>query len=182
MEEVLRLAKLTPKQRRFVAEYLVDLNATQAAIRAGYSENRASEIGYQLLQKTTVRDSIQAAMEERERRTGVTQDWVVQELYRIAAADRGAFARVVTLRAGEDGRLPAQVVELTDTDTLTEDQRAALAGVEETKYGIRVNTYDKLKALELLGRHLGMFTDKVEQSGETTIRLELGAGLEELAK
>ena len=57
-----------------------------------------------------------------------------------------------------------------------------LVGVEETKFGIKVTTCDKLKALELLGRHLGMFTDKVEQTGETTLRLELGAGLEEMAK
>ena len=68
------MAKLTPKQKRFVAEYLVDLNATQAAIRAGYSEKRASEIGYQLLQKTTVQAAIQEAMADREERTGVTQD------------------------------------------------------------------------------------------------------------
>ena len=56
------MAKLTPKQKLFVAEYLVDLNATQAAIRAGYSEKRASEIGYQLLRKTTVQAAIQEAM------------------------------------------------------------------------------------------------------------------------
>lgn len=176
------MAKLTPKQRRFVAEYLVDLNATQAAIRAGYSRKTAYSMGQRLLKHVEVQAAIQKAMAEREKRTGVTQDWVVQELYRIASADRGAFARVVTLREGEDGRPPAQVVELTDTDELTEDQRAALAGVEETKFGIRVNTYDKLKALELLGRHLGMFTDKVEQSGDTTIRLELGADLEGIAE
>ena len=76
------MAKLTPKQKRFVAEYLVDLNATQAAIRAGYSEKRASEIGYQLLQKTTVQAAIQAAMADREKRTGVTQDWVSRSFTR----------------------------------------------------------------------------------------------------
>lgn len=167
------MAKLTPKQKRFVAEYLVDLNATQAAIRAGYSEKRASEIGYQLLQKTTVQAETRKAMADREERTGVTQDWVVQELYKIAHADRGGIAKVVG-----GGR----AVELTDTDELDAEQRAALVGVEETKFGIKVTTCDKLKALELLGRHLGMFTDKVEQTGETTLRLELGAGLEEMAK
>lgn len=167
------MAKLTPKQKRFVAEYLVDLNATQAAIRAGYSEKRASEIGYQLLQKTTVQAEIRKAMADREERTGVTQDWVVQELYKIAHADRGGIAKVVG---------GGSAVELTDTDELDDEQRAALVGVEKTKFGIKVTTCDKLKALELLGRHLGMFTDKVEQTGETTLRLELGEGLEELAK
>lgn len=133
-------ARLTDRQQRFVAEYLVDLNATQAAIRAGYSEKRASEIGYQLLRKTTVQAAIQEAMADREKRTGVTQDRVVAELERVAFAEAHDY---------------------TDADL---------------KYA------NKLKALELLGRHLGMFTDKVEQTGETTLRLELGAGLEEMAK
>ncbi len=167
------MAKLTPKQKRFVAEYLVDLNATQAAIRAGYSPKSAARIAVELLNKTHVQAEIRKAMADREERTGVTQDWVVQELYKIAHADRGGIAKVVG-----GGR----AVELTDTDELDAEQRAALVGVEETKFGIKVTTCDKLKALELLGRHLGMFTDKVEQTGETTLRLELGAGLEEMAK
>lgn len=167
------MAKLTPKQKRFVAEYLVDLNATQAAIRAGYSEKRASEIGYQLLQKTTVQAETRKAMADREERTGVTQDWVVQELYKIAHADRGGIAKVVG-----GGR----AVELTDTDELDAEQRAALVGVEETKFGIKVTTCDKLKALELLGRHLGMFTDKQEISADTTLRVEMDKGLEEMGE
>lgn len=163
------MAKLTPKQRRFVAEYLVDLNATQAAGRAGYKD---PNIGRQLITKNNVAEAIRKAMADREERTGVTQDWVVQELYKIAHADRGGIAKVVG----------GVRVVLTDTDELDDEQRAALVGVEETKFGIKVTTCDKLKALELLGRHLGMFTDKVEQTGETTLRLELGAGLEEMAK
>lgn len=163
------MAKLTPKQKRFVAEYLVDLNATQAAGRAGYKD---PNIGRQLITKNNVAEAIRKAMADREERTGVTQDWVVQELYKIAHADRGGIAKVVG-----GGR-----VVLTDTDALDDEQRAALVGVEETKFGIKVTTCDKLKALELLGRHLGMFTDKQEISADTTLRLELGAGLEELAK
>lgn len=163
------MAKLTPKQKRFIAEYLVDLNATQAAGRAGYKD---PNIGRQLITKNNVAEAIRKAMADREERTGVTQDWVVQELYKIAHADRGGIAKVVG-----GGR-----VVLTDTDALDDEQRAALVGVEETKFGIKVTTCDKLKALELLGRHLGMFTDKQEISADTTLRLELGAGLEELAK
>lgn len=97
---------------------------------------------------------------------------MVQELYKIAHADRGGIAKVVG----------GVRVVLTDTDDLDAEQRAALVGVEETKFGIKVTTCDKLKALELLGRHLGMFTDKVEQSGNTTIHFELGVGVEDLAK
>ena len=76
--------KLTDKQKKFVEEYLIDLNATQACIRAGYSPNRASEQAYQLLQKTTVQEAIAESMAERSRRTAINQDRIVQELARIA--------------------------------------------------------------------------------------------------
>ena len=88
---------LTAKQARFVEEYLVDLNATQAAIRAGYSEARASEIGYQLLQKTPVTAEIEKAQAERSKRVEVTQDDVIRLLYREAegeGADTTSSARV----------------------------------------------------------------------------------------
>ena len=166
------MAKLTPKQRRFVAEYLVDLNATQAAIRAGYSPKSAARIAVELLNKTHVQAEIRKAMADREERTGVTQDWVVQELYKIAHADRCGIAKVVG----------GVRVVLTDTDDLDAEQRAALVGVEETKFGIKVTTCDKLKALELLGRHLGMFTDKQEISADTTLRVEMDKGLEEMGE
>lgn len=153
------MAKLTPKQKRFIAEYLVDLNATQAAGRAGYKD---PNIGRQLITKNNVAEAIRKAMADREERTGVTQDWVVQELYKIAHADRGGIAKVVG----------GVRVVLTDTDELDDEQRAALVGVEETKFGIKVTTCDKLKALELLGRHLGMFTDKQEISGSIGVSME----------
>lgn len=92
---------LTPKQQRFVEEYIVDLNATQAAIRAGYSERRASEIGYQLLQKTTVQEAISAAQQARSERTELTQDWVIEKLRREAEGrgqDTSSSARVAALK------------------------------------------------------------------------------------
>ena len=78
---------LTPKQERFVQEYLVDLNATAAAKRAGYSGKRASELGYQLLQKTTVQAAIQKAIQARNKRTAVSQDYVIEKLVEIAEKD-----------------------------------------------------------------------------------------------
>lgn len=78
---------LTPKQERFVQEYLVDLNATQAAIRAGYSAKTASRIGTQLLVKTCISEAIQKAMKKREKRTEVTQDYVITKLREIAEKD-----------------------------------------------------------------------------------------------
>lgn len=112
---------LTVKQERFVEEYLVDLNATQAAIRAGYSSKTAEQMGYQLLQKTSVQKALQEAIEERSKRTGITQEKVIEEIGKIAFAEAHDYS---------------------DTDL---------------KYS------NKLKALELLGKHLGMFDGK---SGE----------------
>ena len=146
--EVVSVAKLTDKQNRFVDEYMVDLNATAAARRAGYSEKTACEQGSRSLANVKVQEKIQKRRAELQSKLEITQDRVFTELARIAFADRGAFARVT-----DDGSR----VTLTDTDRLTEDQRAALAGVKETKYGIEVSTYDKVRALELLGKHLGMF-------------------------
>lgn len=78
------MAKLTAKQQRFVEEYLIDLNATQAAIRAGYSPKTANEQGARLLANASVQEAIAKAMAERSRRTGISQDRVIQELARIA--------------------------------------------------------------------------------------------------
>jgi phage terminase small subunit len=169
------MAKLTAKQEAFVKEYLIDLNATQAAIRAGYSVNRASELGYQLLQKTTVSKAIARAMEDRSKRTGITADMVINELAQIAFANGTDFAKVVEkpmivnnsyVMDPDTGQLKTYTaVELIPTDKLPEDKRKAVAGIKEGKYGIEVASCDKVKALELLGRHLGMFKDKVEITG-----------------
>ena len=129
---------LTAKQAAFVQEYLVDLNATQAAVRAGYSRRRAGEIGYQLLQKTTVQEAIKAAMVERGDRTHITQDFVLSELYKIAT------------QGADDGP------------------------ESSLKYS------NKLKALELLGKHMAMFTDKTELSGGVSLTME--SYLEDLDK
>lgn len=76
--------KLTPKQKAFVSEYLIDLNATQACIRAGYSKKTADRIGPELLGNPCVSAAIQKAMQERQRRTEVTQDYVIAKLKEIA--------------------------------------------------------------------------------------------------
>lgn len=113
-------AKLTPKQKKFIDEYLIDLNATQAAIRAGYSEKTANRIGPQLLVKTCISEEIQKAMKRREERTEITADMVVKELKKIALDEAADY-----------------------TDS-------------------RLRYSNKLKALELLGKHLGMFSEKIQ--------------------
>ena len=82
---------LTPKQQRFVEEYLVDLNATQAAIRAGYSKKTAKETGYENLTKPDIQSAVSAAMEERSKRTEVDADWVLKRLARLADATMADF-------------------------------------------------------------------------------------------
>lgn len=129
------MAKLTDKQAAFVREYLVDLNATQAAIRAGYSERTASRIGPQLLGKTCVREAIEKAQAKRARRVEVTQDYVLSNL--VEVVERSMQRAPVLDRKGE---------QVTDEE------------------GRAVWTFDAKganRALELLGKHLGIFTDKV---------------------
>lgn len=146
--------KLTEKQKRFCEEYLVDLNATKAAIRAGYSEKRASEQAHQLLQKTTVSEHLKKLMNERSKRTEITADRVLQELAAIAFCDRTELAQV-----GDHGE-----VYFTPTEQLPDEIKRVIAGIENGKYGTKVATYDKVKALELLGKHLGLFTAGADNS------------------
>lgn len=149
------MAKLTEKQRRFVDEYLIDLNATQAAIRAGYSVKTAKDIGCQNLAKLNIQQEISEKMAERSKRTGVNQDRIVMELAKIA------FVNAADVIDSDDATIKAGA---------TADDTAAIQSVKvkviPTKEGegvereIRLN--DKLKALELLGKHLGMWNDKLD--------------------
>ena len=149
------MAKLTEKQRRFVDEYLIDLNATQAAIRAGYSVKTAREQASQNLTKLNIQQAISEKMAERSKRTGVNQDRIVLELAKIA------FVNAADVIDSDDATIKAGA---------TADDTAAIQSVKvkviPTKEGegvereIRLN--DKLKALELLGKHLGMWNDKLD--------------------
>lgn len=149
------MAKLTEKQQRFVDEYLIDLNATQAAIRAGYSVKTAKDIGCQNLAKLNIQQEISEKMAERSKRTGVNQDRIVMELAKIA------FVNAADVIDSDDATIKAGA---------TADDTAAIQSVKvkviPTKEGegvereIRLN--DKLKALELLGKHLGMWNDKLD--------------------
>ena len=153
---------LTPKQHRFVQEYLVDLNATQAAIRSGYSENTASEQGYELLRKPQIEDAIMAAQAKRSERTGITQDMVIQELARVAFFDIGVIFN-------ENG-------SVRPIGGIDENARRAIAGIdvraelnsngEQVANLHKIKIADKLRALELLRRHLKLFTDKLEHTGK----------------
>lgn len=153
---MVNVARLTDKQKRFVAEYLVDLNATQAAKRAGYKD---PNIGRQLITKNNVSAAIQKAMSNRETRTEITQDKVLEELARVAFANGTDFARVVDKNG-------FKAVEFVNTEDVPVEKRSAIAGIKEGKYGIEVSSYDKIRALELLGKHLGLFDGKGQTKNE----------------
>lgn len=149
---------MTKKQKRFVEEYLIDLNATQAAIRAGYSPETAYSIGSENLKKPEIRACIEKAMAERSKRTGINQDRIIMELAKIGLLN------------------PKDLVdfdEATVKEEAAEEDLAAIASVRVKRFptkdgeGIEreIKMHDKIKALELLGRHFGMFKDKVEVSG-----------------
>ena len=138
---------MTKKQKRFIEEYLIDLNATQAAIRAGYSPDTAKSIGSENLTKPDIKAQIARAMAERSRRTGVNADRVIMELAKIAFVNANDVidAETATLKP----------------DALPEDT-AAIQSVKVKTFGEdglerEIKMADKLKALELLGKHLGMF-------------------------
>lgn len=143
--------KMTARQARFVSEYMRDLNATKAAVRAGYSAKTADRIGPQLLGKTCVREAVEAAQEARAARTRVTADKVIRALAAIAFADPRDYLEW-------DG----DSVRAKDSAELTPEQSAAVADVIQTPAGTRVKLHDRLKALELLGKHLGIFTDRLQ--------------------
>lgn len=149
--------ELNPRQTRFVDEYLIDLNATQAAIRAGYSEKMAGRIGYQLLEKPRVQEAIHARQADRSARTEITQDRVLRELARIGFFD----IRKLTNADGTAKPL----------NELDDDTAAAIAGLDIVLIGndtvgmgtvLKFKIAGKVSALELMGRHLSMFTDKMK--------------------
>ena len=164
------MTALAEKQATFVQEYLIDLNATQAAIRAGYSPGSAARYAVELLNKTHVAEAIKKAMQERNQRVEISQDRILEELARIAFGD---LRDAVTW--GKEG------VKLRESAELTEDQAAAISEVGETvtKEGgsTRIKRHDKVKAIELLMRHKGMLNDKLNLSGELNVSA-LGKGRE----
>ncbi|MFV1484513.1 MULTISPECIES: terminase small subunit [unclassified Phaeobacter] len=177
-------AKLTPKQQRFVEEYLVDLNATQAAIRAGYSEKTAGHQGFAHLKKPQIQKAVQECMEERSKRTEITQDRVLNELAKVAFSD----LRKVLTSSGA----------LIDTQDWDDDVAGFVSSVEVVKkpsgefdedgrpivdHVHKIRAWDKMAALEKLGKHLGMFVErsKVEHSGPDGGPIQTETGSSKLA-
>jgi phage terminase small subunit len=124
--------KLTAKQQAFIKEYLIDLNSTQAAIRAGYSKATAKEMGYENLTKPHIKKAVDEAINKRSEKLGITAEYV-------------------------------------------------LYGLKDISDSVEEKTTDRLKAFELLGKHLKLFTEKVEQSGETTHNINGASDISKLS-
>lgn len=135
---------LTPKQKRFVAEYLVDLNATAAAKRAGYKD---PNIGRQLMTKNNVSAEIAKRRNELQSKLEITQETVLQELAAIAFANGTDFVTVTG----------AGLLDVKPTSQVSREKLPAIAGIKYNQMGIEIKLHDKVRALELLGKHLGVF-------------------------
>lgn len=134
---------MTEKQKRFADEYLVDLNATQAAIRAGYSENTARQIGQQNLTKLDVRAYI---------------DEQLEALHNERTADAAEVMEYLTSVLRGESRASVVVVE--GVGDGCSEARAVSKPPDEK---------ERLKAAELLGKRYGMFTDKIDSNAPVTI-------------
>ena len=143
------------RHERFCQEYLIDLNATQAYIRCGYKAKDSASMSSRLMTNGKVRTRIGELMARVSVRTGVNQERVIRELARVAFLDPTLLADIDTARvldeAGEDDRAAIASVKVKSGSDWTE---------REVKFA------DKLKALELLGKHLGMFQDNLNITGE----------------
>lgn len=176
------MGKLTRNQQVFCDEYLIDLNATRAykvAYKRCKKDNTARSNSSKLLTNTNIKSYIDEKMKAREKRTEITQDRVLKELSKIGFANATDYVNIIEGEYEEDiiedGVVVDKIiktykyVELQDTEKLTEDKRVAISEIKQGKNGIELKLHDKVRTLELMGRHLGMFTDKVELSGNMDI-------------
>lgn len=186
---------MTEKQKIFADEYLIDLNATRvyrAAYKSVKNDVVAATNGGRLLRNAQIQTYIAERMEERQKRTEITQDMVLQELAAIAFSKASDYAKVVEKQAtaevdgniiplvGEDGEpILYRTVELELTDNLTEEQQRALGTIKKGRDGLEQKPCDKVKALELLGRHLGMWNDKLDVAGDMDMKIVVDYGDED---
>lgn len=166
---------LTPKQERFVSEYLIDLNATQAAIRAGYSVKTAGQVGFENLKKPEIAEAIEKAQNKTAAKLEITKDRIVAELAKIAFADIRKAVRwgkspidTTSENASPNG-LGIYPVELVPSEMIDDDIAAAVSEVSLTQTGVKIKMHDKKSALVDLAKMLGFMVEKHEHSGELNI-------------
>ena len=146
--------KLTPKQKLFCKYYLISLNATDAAIKAGYSKKTADVIGIQNLGKLNIKKYIEERMNKRAEKLEITADKVLEEIAKLAFANTTDILEIT-----DHG---VTIKDLSKLDTTCISSAEEVFDKEGMRVGVKVKLHDKTKNLELLGRHLGLFNDKVE--------------------
>ncbi len=141
---------LTPKQEKFCQEYIVDLNGTQAAIRAGYSQKTAYSMAEKLLKKPEIKAKVAQSRKEQESRTTIDADWAIQRYGEIA---NFKIEDVVSFNGSQ--------VIFKPMSEWTPDAKGAVSSLKLDRNGnvVEIKTHSKLAALDALARHLGMFDD-----------------------
>lgn len=186
---------LAPKMQLFALEYIVDFNGKEAAIRAGYKPNYAAQQANRMLNDERVMAAINEAITERKNRLYITQDTVLLKWWEIANADYNELSSVrrvacgycygdnITMGDDDDAREidPSREpnpdcgickgegsphVHIADTEKLSPSAKLLYQGAKETKFGIEIQTADRMKALDNVARHLGMFKDTVNHVSE----------------
>ncbi len=159
-------AELTPKQKRFCQEYVIDLNGTQAAIRAGYSENSAQEIASENLSKPIVKSYVEKLQQEISKRTEITADMVVNEIAKLAFSNQQDYI--------EDGN------DIKDISKIDRDKAAAVESIQTTTsttkdgtttVSVKIKQHSKVQALEQLAKHLGLYEKDNKQKAVEAIRI-----------
>ena len=181
--------ELTPKQQLFVDEYILDFNATRAAKAAGYLEDNAKQMGYENLTKPYIEQAVDKAIADRRKRLRIDADTVLWKWWQIANADYNELSSIRRVACDmchftveTDGSEPVDktinpdcrncdgegmpYVFLADTEKLSATGKLVYQGAENTKFGIKINTADRMKALDNVARHLGMFKDTVNHVSE----------------
>lgn len=151
----------TLKQSRFIDEYVICLNATEAAVAAGYKKRSAPQQGNALLKNPKVMTEISLMLKERSEQTGITAEVVLEKLWRWANAN---IFDVLTYKRSGVGDNAVTEIGIKHPDDLPKELQDCVQEIAQTANGIRVKLVDKLAATRLVGLHLAMFTEKVDLS------------------
>jgi phage terminase small subunit len=164
------MSKLTDKQEMFCKEYLIDLNATQAAIRAGYSKKTAKDIACENLAKPNIQNRITELKEERSKRIEIDSDGVLKELKNWAEGD---YTELMLLTAKQIKELAPEIRRL-----ITGFKRTTrrIPGTDEEEIQIEIKFIDKIKAMEMISKHIGFYEKDNSQSNKQPIIISLGEG------
>lgn len=175
------MAKLTDKQEMFCVEYLIDLNATQAATRAGYSKLTANRIGSENLSKLDIQERIKELIENRKERCEVDADDILKHLDILRKSRIDEYVELVETEVlvdeANDIYKTVKSLEFKSFNQLTEEQLMCIESIKDTKNGIELKLHGKDWTIEKINKHIGFYEKDNEQANAPTIMVNLGSGL-----